>query len=248
MRRVNRFRAQEGRPFQGRFKSLVIEDATSYRRVCDYIHLNPVRARAVEPAEVAAYQRSSLWRYSQKAAPGWLNGAWLLQACALRPGRAGWRAYATRLAVLAGDKESMEQLSAKQLSRGWCIGSKEFKKTLQVSMREQIAEWQERRFAGLDVEVRKAEQAAMWEEGLHAFANAAGVDLAALPPKKSAAEKVLLAAAMKRATSVSNGWLAERLGMGAPASASQFVRRCMLDKEGRSRVEALLQRNGWGRG
>lgn len=240
VRRVNRFRSQEGRPFQGRFKSLVIEDASSYRRVCDYIHLNPVRARVVEPADVAAYRRSSLWRYTQKKAPGWLDGVWLLPACALRPGRAGWRAYATRLAVLVGDKESMEQLSAKQLSRGWCIGSREFKRTLQESMREQIAEWQERRFSGLEADERKSEQAAMWEEALLAFAGSAGVNLAALPAKKSAEQKVLLAAAMKQATSVSNGWLAERLGMGEPASVSQFVRRWRAEPRRRRVVDALV--------
>jgi hypothetical protein len=44
-----------------------------------------------------------------------------------------------------------------------------------------------------------------------------------------AAEKVLLAAAMKAGTDVSNGWLCERLGMGTPASVSQFVRQFRLD-------------------
>jgi len=48
-------------------------------------------------------------------------------------------------------------------------------------------------------------------------------DLAKLGEKldikpRSAAEKVRLAAAMKTLTSVSNGWLAERLRLGAPAS------------------------------
>jgi putative transposase len=240
VRRFNRFRSQEGRPFQGRFKSLVIEDGDGYRQVCDYIHLNPVRARVVEPAEAATYRRSSLWRYTNKQAPAWLDGAWLLEASGLRSGAAGWRAYAARLAVLMGDKEAREQLSAKHFSRGWCIGSKEFKKTMQETMREQIAQWQERRFIGLGADERKAERAAMWEEALQAYANAAGVNLAALPAKKSAEQKVLLAAALKQATSVSNGWLAERLGMGEPASASQFVRRWMLDKKRRGRVEALV--------
>jgi hypothetical protein len=36
---------------------------------------------------------------------------------------------------------------------------------------------------------------------------------------------VRLAALMKLTSSVSNGWLAERLGMGRPASVSQYVRR-----------------------
>ena len=242
VRRFNRFRGLEGRPFQGRFKSLVIEDGEGYRRVCDYIHLNPVRARVVEPTEIASYRRSSLWRHTHKTAPGWLDGAWLLQASGLRSGAAGWRAYAARLAVLVGDKESKEQLSAKHLSRGWCIGSKEFRKTMQETMREQIAGWQERRFIGLDVDERKAERTAMWEDALNAVAVAAGVNLAALPAKKSAEQKVLLAATMKQATSVSNGWLAERLGMGEPASASQFARRWMMDAKRAARVEQLVSR------
>jgi hypothetical protein len=37
------------------------------------------------------------------------------------------------------------------------------------------------------------------------------------------------AEAMKAGTDVSNGWLCERLGMGTPASVSQFVRRFRLD-------------------
>ena len=37
---------------------------------------------------------------------------------------------------------------------------------------------------------------------------------------------------MKQTTSVSNGWLAERLQMGQPASVSQYVRR----EEARSAV------------
>lgn len=242
VRRFNRYRSQEGRPFQGRFKSLVIGDSTSYRRVCDYIHLNPVRARVVEAQDAGSYRRSSLWRYTHKQAPAWLEGAWLLQAWGLRSGVAGWRAYAARLAVLAGDKEAREQLNSKHLSRGWCVGSEKFKKTLQESMREQLAEWRERRYLGLEGDALKAERSATWEEALQALSTAAGVNLAALPSKKSAEEKVLLAAAMKQATSVSNGWLAERLGMGEPASASQFVRRWMLEPKRLRKTQAILSK------
>jgi hypothetical protein len=34
---------------------------------------------------------------------------------------------------------------------------------------------------------------------------------------------------MKATTAASNGWLQERLGMGTPASVSQFVRRFRLE-------------------
>jgi putative transposase len=42
--RFNRFRGENGHLFQGRYKSLLVEDGAALGRVADYIHLNPVRA------------------------------------------------------------------------------------------------------------------------------------------------------------------------------------------------------------
>jgi hypothetical protein len=47
---------------------------------------------------------------------------------------------------------------------------------------------------------------------------------------------------MKRSTSAANAWLAERLAMGEPASASQFARRWLLTEPGRAATERLLSR------
>ncbi|HEY4301172.1 MAG TPA: hypothetical protein VGM73_09885, partial [Candidatus Didemnitutus sp.] len=68
------------------------------------------------------------------------------------------------------------------------------------------------------------------------------IDLRRLPGPKSHPHKVLLAAALKQRTSVSNGWLSARLRMGKPASASQFVRRLLLKPKGRAAIERLLSR------
>jgi Transposase and inactivated derivatives len=241
-RRFNRYRAEIGRPFQGRFKSLAIEDGEGYRKVCDYIHLNPVRAQVVEPMQIAAYRWSSLKHYVGKKTPQWLDGEWLLRASGLTCGAAGWRAYCVRLGVLMDDKQCREQLSSKNLSRGWCIGSKKFKQTMQESVKEQLSRWRQRRFAGLEPDERRAEQSRYWEEALQAYAQAAKVNLNGLGKKKSEPEKVKLAAAMKSATSASNGWLAERLGMGEPASVSQFVRRWFADARRKREVDLLLSR------
>lgn len=241
-RRFNRFRGVEGRPFQGRFKSLVIGDGEGYRRVCDYVHLNPVRARVVEVTRAASYRRCSLWHYARGEAPGWLDGAWLLGACGLAAGVRGWRDYVSRLEVMMGEPATRESLSARHLSRGWCIGDAEFKRGLAVDMREQLAGWRERRFAGLEPDQRKQEREAAWGEALAACAKAAKVDLKRLGSKKSDPEKVLIAAAMKSATSASNGWLAERLGMGKPASVSQFVRRWMAEPAQRRAAEGLVSK------
>ena len=100
------------------------------------------------------------------------------------------------------------------------------------------------RFAGLDPEEVQAERAEVWEERLTALAHGAKIDLAKLPMKKSHPDKVRLAAAMKQSTSVSNGWLATRLGMGQPASVRQFVRRLLLEAAGRAATDKLLGKVG----
>ena len=96
------------------------------------------------------------------------------------------------------------------------------------------------RFSGLEPDQIAAEKRQVWEERLSRLAREAKVDLATLPHKKSAPEKVLLAAAMKLGTSVSNGWLAERLQMGKPATVSQYVRRWIQEPRQKRRADVLL--------
>ena len=80
---------------------------------------------------------------------------------------------------------------------------------------------------------------------MRSVAKALGVSLAKLPKQRSAPDKVAIAALMKQATSVSNGWLAERLEMGQPASVSQYVRRFRLagGNETRDYKQALSRVN-----
>lgn len=102
-RRFNGYRKLKGRPFQDRFKSLVIENGEGFRRVCDYIHLNPVRARVVKVAEVGSYRRSSLWRYLHADVAAWMDPEWLAGAIGFRNTVGGWRGYCDRLGVIMAD-------------------------------------------------------------------------------------------------------------------------------------------------
>jgi len=49
--RFNRRHKLFGHVFSGRYKSLVVEGSGNgyLKTVCDYVHLNPVRAKLVEP-------------------------------------------------------------------------------------------------------------------------------------------------------------------------------------------------------
>jgi hypothetical protein len=141
-----------------------------------------------------------------------------------------------------GQRESRRELSAKNLSRGWCIGGAEFRKEMREEALNKGAFLDLSRFAGIEPDRFDAERREIWEERLQELAKAANVDLAQLPTQKSAPSKVLLAAALKQSTSVSNGWLAERLQMGKAASASQFVRRAKLDSKTSKKIEKILSR------
>ncbi|WP_442890143.1 transposase [Congregicoccus parvus] len=244
IRRHNAFRRLIGRPFQGRFKGLLVEPGHAFGQVCHYIHLNPVRAGVVPATQANGYALSSLPKFPLgRKRPQWLEPATVLgQAGGLADTKAGWGRYLRYLEYLATDETAKRELVARRLSRGWCLGTVQFKKDQQREAARRGADLERVRFAGLEgTEVRQV-RVALWEERLEKLAGAAGVDLGKLSARKSHPDKVLLASAMKQSTSVPNGWLAQRLGMGQPASASQFVRRWMLDDGRRALVERLLSR------
>ncbi len=241
VRRFNGYRHLVGRPFQGRYKALLVEPGQALGQVGHYIHLNPVRAGVVPADEAARYPWSSLPKFGRKDRPKWLSGATVLAAAGdLSDTAAGWRKYLDYLEFLATDAGAKKELVASRMSRGWCLGGREFKQQMKQEAAQRGADLE--RFAGLEPEEVKRERTELWEERLGALARAAQVDLAALPEKKSHPDKALLAAAMKLSTSVPNGWLGERLRMGPPASASQYARRWLLTDNGRRAVKKLLSR------
>lgn len=240
IRRYNGFRRLIGRPFQGRYKALLVEPGEALGRVCHYIHLNPVRAKLVKPAEAGRYPWSSLPKFSAKR-PAWLfPNTVLAEAGGLPDTPKGWQKYLGYLEFLAEDESAKKSLVAEKISRGWCVGGREFKLEMRKEHLARGAELE--RFAGLEPEAVQAERAELWEERLRALAKLAKIDLPQLPAQKSHPDKVKLAAALKQSTSVPNGWLAQRLQMGQPASASQFVRRHLLLEANRTATATLLSR------
>ena len=106
--------------------------------------------------------------------------------------------------------------------------SAEFKAGLRKELAARGAQLDRVALAGADRAAQQELRADSWEEKMRMAAQALGIELNKLPARFSAPEKVSLAAVMKSATSVANGWLAEGLRMGRPARVSQFVRRFRL--------------------
>ncbi len=239
IRRYNAYRRLVGRPFQGRYKALLVAPGHALGQVCHYIHLNPARARICEPSRIADYRWSSLPKFMAKSRPRWLEPSTVLvEAGDLPDSTRGWKSYLLYLEFLATDALARKELVAERLSRGWCVGDRSFREEMKRAAAEAGADLE--RFSGLAPEEVRHERHKQWEERLNTLAQAANIDLRTLPAQKSHPDKAKLAAAMKASSSVSNAWLAARLNMGKPASASQFARRWMLDPERRAAVMALV--------
>jgi putative transposase len=129
--RFNSKHRLRGHLFAGRYKSLLIDESdTHYLRVaCDYVHLNPGRARLIAPDEsLGAYQWSSYPFYlkERSARPDWLRTDRLLGEHGLlddnRVARLEFarRTEAERLAM--NDAGASDTL----LRRGWRLGGETF--------------------------------------------------------------------------------------------------------------------------
>jgi REP element-mobilizing transposase RayT len=227
--RFNRFRGLVGRPFQGRYKAKHVEPGHALAQVALYIHLNPLEAKVVESDGVGRFRWSSLWWYGRRDRPVWLMGETVLaEAGGLPDTPAGWTRYRAYVAALAEQSPHQRMQAFAELNRGWAIGSADFRRALIADLRARGASLEKATRAGENKGERLLLRAELWDERLLVAARALRIDFARLGPRKSDPDKVRLAAVMKAATDVSNAWLAARLGMGTPASVSQFVRRFHL--------------------
>ncbi|MBI5425304.1 MAG: hypothetical protein HZA32_14590 [Opitutae bacterium] len=228
-------RERENRELTERIRRVFTANRCAYgspritRELAHYIHLNPVRAKAVPADDLARHRWSSLHHFPQRERPRCLVSETILaQSGQLPDTAAGWKRYHAYLAHLAEEDLKLREKRFGRLSRGWVVGSDEFRRELKKNLPSADAKGSRFELLGADREALAEARAQVWEEKLQQVARVLGVKLNKLPEQYSAREKVEVAAAMKQATSVSNGWLAQRLQMGQPASVSQFVRRFHL--------------------
>jgi len=234
--RFNRFRDERGHVFQGRYKAILV-DPEAIGAVGHYIHLNPVRARIVDGAmKLAAWPwTSSAGLMNPRQRPHWFSPVAVLDHAGGLPDTPDGRAkYLDYLAWLQEDDLARKQLQFDRLSKGWVVGSPEFKKELIIEHRH-LAAALERGDAD-DEELAVG----MWESRVRCYLDALDKtdgDLA--NDSKGATWKVAIAMAMKTRTTASNPWLAERLVMGSPFRLSRLVSAAREDPEP---VAAALRR------
>jgi putative transposase len=220
--RFNRRHKLFGHLFSGRYKALVVDGTTPgyLNTVCDYVHLNPVRAKLLGAEEpLRAYAWSSLPGYVQRGArrPAWLRVDRLLGEHRIpKDSPAGRGVFEERMEQRRAQEEGSEVW--KPVRRGWCLGEKAFRKELlaQVSERRGAhhygAELQEGEEDKAERMVREELARQRWSE----------LDLAEQP--KTDRRKARIARRLRQETTMTLGWIAQRLRMGSVNTLKNTLR------------------------
>ena len=210
--RFNNRHKLSGHLFSGRYKSLIVDAAAPgyLKTVCDYVHLNPVRARILASEErLLAYPWSSFPSYlaSPRHRPSWIRTDRVLGEHGFQKDTAATRKqFERRLELRRASEKDDEQL--KQLRNGWYFGPPEFKALLLEQMEECLGEHHAGELHRESAELKaariiKEELTALgWKEKHLAEA------------RKSDPRKLAIAARVRSETTLPLKWIATRLHLG----------------------------------
>lgn len=242
--RYHRFRKVNGKLFQGRFKSLIVEEDTYLGALLHYVHLNPVRAGICDVARLREYRWSSYWYLRHpNSRPEFLDptGA-LWHAGKLSDTVPGWRNYRSYLEWLSADATAQKEMAFEKMCRGWALGTREFKKELLKSdglLKD--GDFEALRMEGRDLaEVNELIWESLLERGLRAASQS---EQAARRQNKSEEWKIWIAREMKRRSNAPNAWIAKRLHMGVPQAVTVYIGRFEKEKKLSSPAYAAFVEN-----
>ena len=162
-----------GHVFAGRFKALPVDGSgTGYlRTVCDYVHLNPSRARIIKPDEALETFRWSsypLYLKPRSQRPSWLRVERFLGEKGIPKDSKAGREQLSKLTEARRAQENSQDYE--QIRRGWFLGSEEFRKELLAAASERVGlsnygtERQETELAKAERIVREELERLSWTE------------------------------------------------------------------------------------
>ena len=210
--RFNRRHQEFGHLFSGRYKALLVDGSGEgyLKTVCDYVHLNPVRARLVKPDQaLGSFVWSSYpWYLSApRRRPAWLRVERLLGEWGIpKDSPAGRREFGK---AMERRRQQGGREEFKPLERGWCLGSEEFRQELleHVSTPAGPSHYGEALH-----EAAQARAERLVAQGLKRL-KWTEADLGAR--RKGAPGKVKLARELRMKTTMPLAWIADRLSMGS---------------------------------
>jgi REP element-mobilizing transposase RayT len=243
--RFNRRHGLVGHLFQGRYKAIPVESQGGeyFRRLSDYIHLNPARGCLLdaESPQLEQYEWSSFRCYAGLAeSPAWLCRTRVLSAHGVaREDAAGQRCYARILALRAAELRegcSPEELEAerKAIRQGWCLGGDAFRDHLMDLANEAVAGSKRDSYRNDGLRRHdESEATKLLETAMRKL----DVDLAELRRRKqSDLDKQAVAWWVKSHSVVSDDWLREKLQMGSRANTYRAVARFQKEVSGETRA------------
>jgi len=227
--RLNHRHQLSGHVFSGRYKALLVDGSGDgyLKTVCDYVHLNPVRARLLQPEDrLLAYPWSSLVWYAaaREHRPGWIRVDRLLGEHGIqRDTASGRRAFAERME--ARRREPTDDDSLQPLRQGWCFGGPDFRQSLLARMAGKLGE----HHAG---ELRREDAQARGERIVGEELRRLGwTEQDLTRRRKSDPGKLALAARLRRETTLSVKEIARRVGLGTSKGANTTLHRWMQEQE-----------------
>jgi len=219
--RYNRRHREFGHLFSGRYKALIVEGSGNgyLKAVCDYVHLNPVRAKLLCAKDrLTDFRWSSYGEYLKP--PGqrrkWLTVERLLGEWGIPKDSAAGREHFELMMETRRAAEDPQQV--KKIERGWCYGSAEFRQELLEQMEKSFGPHHggKERQESSEAKAERLLVAELQRRKLGAE------DLAGR--SKSDEQKLEVALQLRRETTMTWDWIAQRLAMGSGAYAANCVR------------------------
>ncbi len=220
--RFNRRHKLTGHLFSGRYKALMVDGSGTgyFKTVCDYVHLNPVRARLLSKKQpLRAYAWSSWPEYLEVAGRrrSWLRVDRLLGEYRIPKDSAAGR---RQLELAVEERRAGEAgMDYAKIRRGWCLGEETFKQELLGRMQENLGP---EHFGPERREGAECRAEAVVEEEL----KRRGWGRRELERRaKGDAEKLTVAERLRAETTVPVSWIAARLNMGTPGYLNDLLYR-----------------------
>jgi len=220
--RFNRRHRLFGHLFSGRYKSLVVDGSgTGYlKTVCDYVHLNPTRAKLL-PADhlLKSFAWSSWPGYlaAPSKRPAWLRVDRLLGEYGVHKDSPAGRQRLEQALEARRAVEDGKEFRA--IRRGWCLGEETFRQELLAQMSGRMGaehygvERAETAAALAERIIREELKRRRWQE--------AELEIR----RKGDPAKVALAARLRTETTMTVGWIAGRLQMGTRSHLNHLMYR-----------------------
>jgi REP element-mobilizing transposase RayT len=223
--RLNNRHKLVGHVLSGRYKSQLVEGSGNgyLRTACDYVHLNPVRAKLLLPEDrLLAYPWSSFALYlsAPEHRPRWLRADRLLGEHGIQrdtpAGRHEFERHMERCRL-----EEVDEKALQEFRQSWCIGGEAFRQECLQRMEGKVGENHpgQTRFETAE---SKADRIIAQE-----LARLQWTENGLLARHKSHPSKLALAALLRQETTLSVKQIAQRLHLGKPKGARTNLHKFM---------------------